>query len=232
MAITLLDLLSVYPHIRCGIFQTLRPSEVFTLCQAVGYILDQFDKKRFLNPISEVFNPSSFIYDNKQILLIGDNIRQLTSRPRPGIKLYAYIPSRKRCTINRGIGIINHHTSSSVLPENNITTVVYYDPDVIIGICDINVALTNSSVCNDIRRWRSSNINTLNSTYEIECVILSGNDWWFSKVIIEFTETIHPPEYDDRVTVWLNMTTYIYQWAGEEYCDGGSVGVMYKKVSM
>ena len=243
MSAPLQQLIITYPHIRCSILQPLLPSEVSALCIAIGYVLEQFDKKQFLNPINEVFVSGMNTRDNTQTLLVGDNIRQLTSYCRPGMKLYAYMCPGTQITNYQGINVVSHHTSSSIPLEGHVDVVLQYDPLNFIGIGDIEMAFTNSRISDALQRWNLSTVNTLDSEYECECVISTRTDWWFSKVVLQFIEFDYSPAYDGTVTRMLNMNTVVYAWYSNKSdgesdgesdgCDyeAGMIGIMSKKLS-
>lgn len=239
MSTLLRQLLTTYPHIRCSILQPLLPSEVSALCIAVGYVLEQFDKKQFLNPINEVFVSGMNTRDDTRTLLMGDNIRQLTSYHRPGMKLYAYMCPGVQSTNYQEINTVSHHVASDMPHDRRIDIVVQYDPFNWVGIGDIDTAFTNLRISNALQRWSLSDINTLDSKYECECVVSTRTDWWFSKVVLQFIETDYPPEYDGTVTRMLNMNTVVYAWYGNK-SDGesddwdyeaGMISIMSKKLS-
>lgn len=79
----LFNLLRFYGHIRTVIFTLLSPSDIMSLCNASGFVLDSVEKLRYTDPLLELFYDLDWTKENDKftrcdIALTGDDLFTIT----------------------------------------------------------------------------------------------------------------------------------------------------------
>lgn len=205
----LLDIITYHIPIKENLFRYLKPSEISSLCVSLGLHLNRYEKRKYMNPINEIFIIDSILSsDNKSdILIIGDNIRDII-RYDKSASFYIYVPNTKRPGSSTYINAmyILPHMYIDIQHEQQDYVGGHYTctgKNIIFQLCmvpkaeyDYSMPGDISTICKDVLRiielWKSDNYmegTIYNCT--IPCYISDTNGQRYEDLTLNIKSVLH-----------------------------------------
>lgn len=91
----LTSILPRYTPIRDNIFKYLKPTDISKLCVITKYLLLDFEKEKYMNPLLEIFDNFDKSFNEVQLsdcnfILMGDDVKSITNYKATQIQLYMH----------------------------------------------------------------------------------------------------------------------------------------------